>query len=170
MIIIRGNFSNKVDGAWTVAYNWTAWRSGSPSIQQTARGLMTRSTNELWEMTRLTACWRYSVTWEHPQLGVRSGPGTARVVSQTAVRGRVRRLDAADLQRAGRQRCQAGVGVKGQREVLPVLLPPDDGSWVARDLTAQQGSVTEIGWHRLSRNNHLQRAWGGDERRKVFSY
>lgn len=119
-------------------------------------------------MTWLTACWCCSVTWEHPQLRVRPCPGTARVVSQTAVCGRVRWLDAADLQRAGWQRCQAGVRVKGQREVLPVLLPPDDGSWVARDLTAQQGSVTKIRWHWLSRNNHLQWAWGETRGERIF--
>lgn len=37
MIIIRGNFRNKVDGAWTLAYNWTAWSS------ERARRLMTWS-------------------------------------------------------------------------------------------------------------------------------
>lgn len=168
MIIVRCNFRNKVDGAWTVAYNWTVWSSGSSRSQQTARRLMTWSTNELKEMTWLTACWCYSVTWEHPQLRVRSCPGTARVVSQTAVCGWVRWLDAADLQRAGWQCCQAGVRVKGQREVLPVLLPPDDGSWVAWDLTAQQGSVTKISWHWLSRNNHLQWAWGETRGEKCF--
>lgn len=96
-----------------------------------------------------------TATWEHSELGVRPCPGAARVIGQTAVRGRVRRLDAADLQQARRQCCQAGLRVQGQWEVLPVFLPADHRRRVARDLTAQQGSVTKVRGDRLGGDDHL---------------
>ncbi len=100
-----------------------------------------------------------SVTWEHSELGICPRPGAAGVVSQTAVRGGIRWLDAADLQRAGWQYRQAGVKVKDQWQVLPVLLPADDGRRVARDLTAQQGGVPKVRGYGLCGDDHLQRTW-----------
>lgn len=100
-----------------------------------------------------------SVTWEHSELGVRPRPGAARVVGQAAIRGRVRWLDAADLQRARRQHRQAGVGVKGLRQVLSVLLPADDRRRVARDLAAQQGGVAKVRGYGLGGYDHLQGTW-----------
>lgn len=94
-----------------------------------------------------TARCRYPVTWENPEFCVTARPGTAGVVGQTPVRGRVRRLDPAELQGAGRQRRQPGVRVKGHWKVLPVLLPPDDGRRVTGDLTTQEGAITEVRRH-----------------------
>lgn len=90
---------------------------------------------------------RDPVTWENPEFCVTARPGTAGVVGQTPVRGRVRWLDAAELQGAGRQRRQPGVRVKGHWKVLPVLLPPDDGRRVPGDLTTQEGAITEVRRH-----------------------
>lgn len=82
-------------------------------------------------------------TWENSEFGVRPGSGAARVVGQAAVRRRIRRLDPAHLQRPGRQNRQPGLGLEAERQVLPVLLPADDGPRVAGDLAAQQGGVTQ---------------------------
>lgn len=101
-----------------------------------------------------TVCFN-PVTWENPQFCVAARPGTARVVGQTPVRGRVRWLDTADLQGARWQRRQPGVWVKGQWEVLPVFLPADDGRRVTRDLASQEGAITEVCGDRLCRDDHL---------------
>ncbi len=77
-----------------------------------------------------------SLTRYDAQVGVCAGTGTAGVLRQTAVRGRIRRLDPADLQRSRGQDDHSAVGVKGQRQVLPVLLPAHHGHGLARHLTA----------------------------------